>query len=485
MAEHGDEVDLDAEVAELRAVRDADPTAAPTGALGRALLARFERDERPADLSEALALLESAVAADPSAEDAPFWRYSLGSAYEYRAETSGDLADLDTAIRWMTQALDDVSADPGAVAGVAPELGLLHWRRFLALDPPSDAAEFDASDRLVRALAALPPIDASPADRDYVAMLAGLAHLQRYRAGGLPADLEEGVRTLDAALPALPPDVPLLAEAWYDLSEVCWDVYHRDDDPSWLDRAVAAAGSATAAVRADDPSSTAYFRQELACREARWRLGQGRADLDRAITCVRRVIAEDEADAWLLFGCGDLLRERGDLDASVDDLTEAIRWLEKAVAQAAPDDEDLWEYHFTLAATRLREAELTGCAADDSAVAVGLGAALRAGIPDPDLEFPAHLERLGAAYRWAEGTRGDRTALAEARAAVTDADAALDRLEEADPDQAAGLAGILLPAMFWIAGHDLGRWTRTGSAACSPSPAGYRTNRRPGNPSST
>ncbi|HEX5495690.1 MAG TPA: CHAT domain-containing protein [Mycobacteriales bacterium] len=438
-----------------RARRDAE--------LARAHLERFERDGDADGPAEAVRLLDAALAAGPDADEATEWRFLLGLALGYRAAVTGQERDWTRAIEQTSAVLDQVWPDPSAVAEVGEVLGELHLRRHLAL-VDADAATAATAEEFLRDITALCSRLADSPVLGFLSMLRGVALLHRHAADGDEADLTEGTRVLEEVLPDLPPEWPYLAGAWRDLIDAYLATWGRSEEATWLDRAVTAAGRAVAAVADDEEARAELLRLEGECLEIRWYQADDPADRDRAIDRLRRVSAEvlagggqleDAARYDVLLSCGTLLAMRGDADGSGSDLAESIRLL-AAAAERIPDGQpDRWICHWALATARMRHGQLTG-SVESREVARGFAAALAAGIPAVDDESDAHVNRINAAHQWLSNADGDPSAVAELRAAVTQADAAVDRIRAADPAAGALLAGMAAIAWAVVTGHDLG-----------------------------
>lgn len=438
-----------------RARRDAE--------LARAHLERFERAGYANGPAEAVRLLDAALAARPDADEATEWRFLLGMAHGYRAAVTGRERDWIRAVEQTSAVLDEVWPDPFAVAEVGEVLGEIHLRRHLAL-VDANAATAATAEEFLRDITALWSRLADSPARSFLSMLRGVALLHRHAAGGDEADLIEGTRVLEEVLPGLPPDSSYLAGAWHDLVGGYLAAWARSDEAAWLDRAVTAAGRAVAEVADDEQALAELLRLEGECLRIRWYEADHPVDRDRAIDRLRQVAAEILAGGGpsegvtrydVLLSGGTLLAARGDADESESDLAESIRLLAAAAERIPAEQPDRWFCHWALATARMRHGQLSG-SVQNREVARGLAAALAAGIPDLDDESDAHVNRINAANQWLSNADGDPAPVAELRAAVTQADAAVDRITAADPAAGARLAGTAAIAWTVVTGHDLG-----------------------------
>ena len=338
-----EETSLDRQITRLNRLRAAPPAgtdlAQVTGLLGGTLLERYWRDGDPGTLATAIDRLHEAVDRHSGHRDRAQWYGWLGLGYGERAEMTGEVADYDLAIGWMSRARAGLSgADPEDDAVTAVALAELSWDRFCArcrqpdCDDPTVHTE---ANRLTVQLAALSVGDYDPRTRHYLAMLRGLGHLERFAVSDEPTDLEQAVAALGHALAGLPPDTPRRGLAGAELANAYRIRALLVRDPDGLDLALATGRAVIAGSGPDQPEWELAHRYQALGHEDRWHTGREPADLDRAIACWRVVLAADP-DQEAAATCGQLLRERAGRTGSRADAAEAARLLRTAGAGPPP-----------------------------------------------------------------------------------------------------------------------------------------------------
>ena len=255
--------DADESVRLLRQAREATPPCSPAlaGVLNNLGVALWSRSaHRPADLPEALAAFEQAVAITPArSPDAPTYLDNLANALSDRYERSGDPADLDKAMHAYERAI-------GRLPESAPER--LRIRANLA-----------------------------------VGLLTRYREARGREADGA-ADLERAVAELTDIVARTPPGAPALVNRLNSLGVGLKYKFVRDNDPACLQQgraALAAAGGpggardirwslAAAATlagwdaeRAEWEEAAAGFRTAMATAESYLRVQVGRQSAEAAM----------------------------------------------------------------------------------------------------------------------------------------------------------------------------------------------------------
>jgi tetratricopeptide (TPR) repeat protein len=302
------------------------------GRRGLALLERYDTDGDSAALAAGLALLAEAVAAAPGHPQRMRWWYGLGAAHESRADELGSVDDYDRAIGWYARIHAELPPNDPDRTFIALALTGAYWSRFWLMryggaGEPADCRTL--VEELLASIARYPVGDWDAEAAAFVRMIQGLAWEERYQAGADPADLDRGIVLLAGAVPVLPDDTPWLAVAAFTLATAYWDSYGRTDVPRELNLAIAMDARAIELAADGDPTWLSAHEHQALCLAARWRRTGDRTDLDRAIASWRVALSRTD-DGWPVAQCGELIRERAELDADPVAAAEAVRLLEFA-----------------------------------------------------------------------------------------------------------------------------------------------------------
>ena len=195
--------DADESVRLLRQAREATPPCSPAlaGVLNNLGVALWSRSaHRPADLPEALAAFEQAVAITPArSPDAPTYLDNLANALSDRYERSGDPADLDKAVHAYEQAIAGLPASAPERLRIRANLavGLLtRYREARGRDADGAADLERAVAELTDVVARTPP--GAPALVNRLNSL-GVGLKYKFVRGNDPACLQQGRAALAAA----------------------------------------------------------------------------------------------------------------------------------------------------------------------------------------------------------------------------------------------------------------------------------------------
>lgn len=403
-------------------MRHQDP--ATIGEQGWTLLERAFDDGDATALSDAADLLREALTHGPGHPDQPSWHHGLGLAMTATADMSSALVDWETALDELRSAAQAPHADiePDALAG-ATAYALV--QRYVAAEEDGQAAV----DDLVAALDAL----RDPAGRAVpgVDLLRGRMRLLRFRMLGDPADQDEGLALLSAALPDAPEDMPRMADAWFDLA-----VYTADAQAPEI---ALDAVSRTRELLDPDDQCPDLDQLESDLLYTRWSSSDHPDLRDETIERLERLChaaATPPADA--LVSCGELRLWRGRDANSVADLDAATHWLEQAEPEVDGDDAAIVALLLGTAATQ--RVRLTERSADREQALAHLGAALSRGLPEPEFALDAHRQRLEALLVEVHADRPTHQAGAAAQRDLAEAVAALDGHPDAAADSRAELA---------------------------------------------
>jgi tetratricopeptide (TPR) repeat protein len=315
------------------------------GRSGLDCLERYEADGDDAALAAGLARLEAAAATAPSHPQRTRWWYGLGSAYECRAVERGSVGDYDKAVEWYARLYAELTPDDPDRTFLALTLTGACWSRYWLLRyggtelPVEGAPPVDSLapvDTVIAAARRWPVDGQDPRAAGFVRMIQGLARHERYGITGQRVDLDRAVLLLAGALPGLPDDTPWIAVATLTLAIAYRDRYATTHDEDTLDLAIETATEAvTLAATEAGTRLTAYEHLGL-CLTERWGITGDPADLDRAIESVRAALT-DQDDGWSAALCGELVRERAELNGDSADATEAVALLERSVRECEDD----------------------------------------------------------------------------------------------------------------------------------------------------
>ncbi|MGO9187484.1 MAG: CHAT domain-containing protein [Streptosporangiaceae bacterium] len=449
--------------------------------------------------------------------------------------------DNDKSAVLSKDAVEDVAALLAAVAEPTADLqvlhaaGLLHWCRYLALDPsenqkdltaalqlltpvyrqqpnavpdpvrryfydnPPDAGDGPealadrAAQLLEQALGSGDPgtltlaievgeqaLAATPADhpnRSLVLSNLGAALQRRFeRLGGL-ADLHRAIEVGEAAVAATPADHPDRAGRLSNLGAALQRRSKRLGGLADLHRAIEVCQAAVAATPPDHPNRAGRLSNLGAALQARFvRLG-GLADLDRAIEVDEAVVAATPPNhrdrAMYLSNLGLALRTRFDRLGGLADLHRAIEVGEAAVAATPADHPDRAAYLSNLGgALQARFVRLGGLADLDRAIEVGEAAVAATPADHPDR--PHRLASLGFGVQARFDSLGR---VADLDRAIEVGEAAVAATPADHPDRAKYLTnlGVGVQTRFRRLGGlaDLDRAIEVGEAAMAATPPGY------------
>ncbi|WP_329110323.1 CHAT domain-containing protein [Micromonospora sp. NBC_01699] len=282
---------LDHAVDVARAAVDLASPGDPIESLARSQLCwtlcqRHEATGQLADLDEALRQGAAAVAgATASPQDRAGGLRNLGNARRLRYARFGQLADLDEAVR-LTRAAVATVDDP---VGLLVSQGMLTTcliSRFMALGRMGDADEAVELGRVM--LAGLP---AEHIER--VMVQANLAHAlwQRHMRGGPAADLEEATRTSREVVTTLPAYPRMRSQFLANHAVVLFGHFLSGDSGGHVEAAVRAAREAVEGAASDDPKLSIHRSNLANMVLVRARLGRDPVGVDEAVEIGRTALA--------------------------------------------------------------------------------------------------------------------------------------------------------------------------------------------------
>jgi CHAT domain-containing protein len=234
-----------------------------SGDEGERWLALYDEDPDVAHLDRAITDLEAAIATGP-ADEARVWWPALGLAYQERAARRGDPADWDRAIRLRRQLVDVLPPGPQR----DEVLAVLCWA-YLDRDEPGDL------DRVIETGGR-----AESLENPHVRLVLACAYAARWDTGKDPADLDRAIERWRRALTETPEPGGLAACGWLlgQRAEVRDDPVDTADAIAYLEQAMSG-------------GEACWWPLGLA-HHLRWRQGGDRADLERAVACLDRGLAE-------------------------------------------------------------------------------------------------------------------------------------------------------------------------------------------------
>lgn len=401
---------------------------------------------------------------------------NLGNAFRIKYDRTGQLADLDSSIRALQEAVDALPAGHPHRGAVLSNLG----GSLLAKSERTGAMpELDAAIRVAREAVEV----SAPDDPGRGGRLSNLGNALRARFDrtGAASDLDEAIQRGREAVAATPEGQPQQAGFLSNLGTALSARFELTGTSSDLDEAIAATRAAVAASpagHADEPTLLSSLAHVL---HSRFTLTGAQADLDAAIGAQRRATGAVPAGhpdrAAHLSNLGELLGLRYDRGGADADLDAAIGALREALATAPGDDPDRGGYLINLGSWLLERYERTGAPADlDEAVQTAQAAV--AATPRDHPHLPARWTGLAIALQARYGRTG---ALADIDAAIEASRAAVDRMPRGHMDRAGMLANLadVLRIRFerTSAAVDINAAVEAGRAAVDGTPSG-----RPGRP---
>jgi hypothetical protein len=390
-----------------------------------------------AAFDEAIRLLTTAIATGHGDPDEPVWQFWLASAHLGRAGEDG-YADLDRAGAVLNQVVSGPEHPWLEPDGPAAELALLYVRRHVA-EP--QRYEIDG----VRA-----DLDALPIRVPDSPGAAIVAFYQRYTRLQVAAsqdstDVGRAAADLQAVLPHLPDDMPLLIDALLLHAEVCGARQMFGD-------------GLTSVLRARHLPDGIGGLPELEVVEAelryrRWLADDPEADLDAerdaAITCIDRAATTSELPLFVCLMHGELLTHRGDERDDADDLALGGDQLRRCLDGDLPDPGDVW---FQIALAHHRRWRITTDPDQRDLAIDAFGTALHHGVDDMQLVVAHGLRAAAVTDTAVSGRAADPPLTRELLRTGHDA---LDRAGTgADPTDRALLAGMLLMLQFTLGVDD-------------------------------
>ncbi|WP_079423472.1 CHAT domain-containing protein [Streptomyces katrae] len=455
--------DVDAAIGRFREAVAATPPGHPDRArrlchLGEVLRLRYIRTDRPSDLDAAIDRFDEAVAAAVDPDERATQRFHLGGALIQRALDRRALADVDSAIGCLRQAVDAVPSDAPGQAGPpdrpdrpdrTTRLVRLTQALHVRFELTGGMADLDAVINQTRAAASTTPPDHPGRASLFISLGGALG--KRSELMGTLADTDAAIGYLTELLESTPPELLHQVGVLNNLGMALRARFDRTGALEDLDAAVDHFRAAEEAAEDDDERSVPLTNLGNALRHRSERLATA-GDADAAVASLTRAVTLTPAGhpqrAVRLSKLGMALRSRYDRTNRVADLDGAINCFTEAASHAGGTP-GLAGILTNLGGALQRRFELTRSPADLDAAIDRLAKAVAAA-PADSLERVAMLNNLGGALQ-------RRFELTESPA---DLDAAIDHLTETvsavpahHPDYALGLSNL--------AGSLLTRYQRT------------------------
>ena len=446
----------------------AEEAAGAVAALQQAALESNDLDR----ISVMVQLWQRILAATPADHPArPGHLYDLGIALRARFEFTGQLTDLNDAIR--------AGQEAAAISADHPDRGLFLFSLGVALQLryqlTGQLTDLNDLIRVGREAAAATPVghDAQAAIIDGV----GVALRLRFERTGQPGDLDDAVQAGRDAVAATPEGHPRRAMYQYTLGLALWARFKRDGQPGDLDDTIQAWQDAMPATPEGHPDRPGRRFDLGGALQARFDRTGRLTDLDGAIQNIKDALAaipEGHADrAVYLTSAGIALRLRFERTGRLADLDDAIQNIKEAVAATPEGSPDHAEYLTDLGIELQRRFRRTGQLADlDDAIKAGQEAV--AATPEGHPDRAGRQSNLGVALQ----RRFERTGrLADLDDAIQNIKEAVAATPESDPDHPTVLfnLGGALMVRFQRSGvpADLDEAIQAGQGAVATTPAGH------------
>lgn len=330
----GQVADLDAAVDLCRSAVAADPAhRLYRYNLARALHTRFLHDTSLENLHAAIEQFDRALAAaKPDDAHRTLCLIEASSAYRYRFDHGGHLADLDRSEDLGEQA---VHAEPGnpVALGVMSAVRLSRYHRFGVEADLDNAIELGT-----RAVSGGTSVDVRTLD------IVSAVHIERYEHYGVLADLQRAVELSERACAEMPRHSPKLRTCRQNLAARFHRRFERTGDWADLDRAIEI-GEQVRTIPAGAVEVAFGLANLSGCYVQRYRHTGAPADLDRAVAL------GEQAHEVMPVDHHERMRTQSDLgrayqarflrDDAAEDLERAAELFERTAAMTPADSAQL------------------------------------------------------------------------------------------------------------------------------------------------
>jgi tetratricopeptide (TPR) repeat protein len=311
--------------------------------LGSLYVARYSRAMNRHDLDHCIEAFRQAlalVAADHP--DRPGCANQLAMSLRDRYKRTGDLADLDEAIRTLGELSEELTSSPDPGLFILSNLGIFFRMRYEHLGRYADLQR--AITAYERVLAAGDTEDAGGRVRPFALNNLGVALMFRYEWAGVFGDLKLAQAYLEQAVTETPPESPVWWERLQNLSSVLVKRMSHTNAIEDVDRALEALERTQAAT----PEGPVYPAKQqamlVAIRATRFRLSGDPEDNESVIFGGQRALAslppEEPERQRLLNDLGHALLTRFRRTGESADLERAVEIFELATDVPSTD----WPY---------------------------------------------------------------------------------------------------------------------------------------------
>jgi len=395
---------LISETADLwRRIIDATPPDDPSrpvylSNLGGALWSRAEWTGTMSDLDSAIEIIQSLLIAIP--DDHPnraAFLSNIGVAFQVRYGLSGNIADLDEAIETTQAAIRATPEGNPARPVYLSNLALALRVRFSVLGADAD---LDSAVEAAQAAMAVTPDDHSKR-AEHLANL-GAVLLTRFKRIGTRTDLDEAIEITRAAIDAAPAEHPGRAGTLSNLGAALSDRFGLTGAHADLDAAISAFYEAVTATPIHDPDRAGRQSNLASAQLDRFKRTGNQAALEDAVRLLQAAVAATPDGrprrALVQTNLGNALKYRFQLTRRRSDLDDAINVLQAAVKATAEDNPDRTVMLSNLGTALQERFGLAGATADlDNAIQTAQAAASIT--PEDHPARGVIVANLGAAFR--------------------------------------------------------------------------------------
>lgn len=335
--------------------------------LGSLHLARYNVSNNRHDLDRCIDAYRHALTLlGADIPDRPGYANELALSLKERYRRTGDVADLDEAIRALGPLPDKLTSSPDPGLFVLSNLGMLLRMRHQHLGSPADLQR--AITAYERILAAGDAGDASERVRPFVLTNLGVALMSRYEETGDPADLQFAEEHLEQAVAETPPGSPGHWERLQNLSHVLIERMSSTEAIEDVDRALELLERTRAATPAGPVHPARQEAMLVAVQATRFRLTGAPEASESVLAVGQQALAslppEEPQRPLLLNDLGRVLLARFGQAGDRADLDRAVEIFELAIDVPSTD----WPYRprqmASLAAALQARHHLTGGSGD-------------------------------------------------------------------------------------------------------------------------
>ncbi|KAF5227665.1 hypothetical protein FAUST_11634 [Fusarium austroamericanum] len=284
---------------------------------------------------------------------------NLGNQLKSRYERTGEIKDLEEAIKMARKAIESTPNDHPDLATLLNNLGNRLSRRY---ERTGEMKDLEEAIKMARKA-----IESTPDDHPNLAGRLnnlGTKLENRYARMGEMKDLEEAIETVRKAIESTPNDHPNLAGRLNNLGTKLENRYARTGEMKDLEEAIKMARKAIESTPDDHPDLAALLNNLGNRLNSRYERTGEIKDLEEAIKMARKAIESTPNDhpnlAGRLNNLGNQLKSRYERTGEIKDLEEAIKMARKAIESTPNDHPDLAAWLNNLGTRLSRRYERTG-----------------------------------------------------------------------------------------------------------------------------